>query len=365
MREEHFPAGSTVVAEGEEGDRLFVLAEGRVEVTVEGPDGPAPVASLGRGEYFGEIALLDEHGRREATATAETDLHALSLSRTAFVRLLGQYPEARRALRSVADDLLVVKFLKQATPFSALDPARLTSLGGRLEQVSVPAGATVVAQGEPAEDCYLVVQGQVEVVLEQDAQEPRRIATLDRGAIFGEAALLTESPRNATVRALKPCRLLRLRRADLMEVLSEEGDLERTLLESVRLRGRPERVDTVLVYERVNASGETITILKDPVRAAYFQLSSDGRFLWDRLDGTRTLRDLVVDYWDEYRVIAPHVVAESIERLLAAGFLALPSPSDQLRASAELPFRKRAFLHLRRLVEWYLPVRGVDGVVAR
>ena len=61
-----FGADEVVVAEGEEGDKLFVVVEGRAEVSVQGPAGPVPVASLERGEYFGEIALLSEEGVREA-----------------------------------------------------------------------------------------------------------------------------------------------------------------------------------------------------------------------------------------------------------------------------------------------------------
>ena len=365
LREEEFPAGSAVVVEGEAGDRLVVVVDGRAEAAVAGPNGLAPVASLVKGEYFGEIALLSEHGLREATVTALTELSILSLSRTAFGRLLDAHPEARRALRAAADTLLVVKFLKVASPFGELDHVALTELSTHLEQVTVAEGETVVTQGEPGDACYLLVHGSVEVLLEHERQEPRRLATLERGAIFGEAALLTETPRNATVRAVEPCDLLRLRRDELMNIAIGEEGVRRELLESVRLRGRPRRVEGVLEYERVDSFGETITVLKDPARGKYFQLSPEGRFIWSKLDGTKTLNDLVIDYWDEYRSIAPHVVVELVDRLLIAGFAALPSPSDELLASDELPLRSRTLLHVRGLAEWYVPVRGVDGVVTR
>src|SRR5690242_3153717 len=68
IAEERYPAGSVVVTEGEEGDRLYLVVEGWAEVSVASPSGPVPLASLGPGELFGEIALLDAApARRSAT----------------------------------------------------------------------------------------------------------------------------------------------------------------------------------------------------------------------------------------------------------------------------------------------------------
>src|SRR5207302_890606 len=90
-----------------------------------------------------------------------------------------------------------------------------------------------------------------------------------------------------------------------------------------------------------------------------------GRFLWERLDGTRTLRDLTLDYWDEFRAIAPHAVAEVIDRLALAGFLVLSARRPDVRALNRLPLWRRALLRVPRLVEWYVPVRGVDRILTR
>ncbi len=49
----------TMVTEGEAGYRLYLIAEGRAEVSTAGQSGPVPLATLGPGELFGEIALLE------------------------------------------------------------------------------------------------------------------------------------------------------------------------------------------------------------------------------------------------------------------------------------------------------------------
>ena len=156
LTEERYPAGAAVVAEGDRGDRLYLISAGHAEVSAAGSNGHVPLATLGPGEMFGEIALLEPGGKRQATVTATTPLLALSLAAPAFEGVLDAYPEARRAFSEAAEEMLVAKFLKQATPFATLDAERLRRLASRLERLSVPAGDAVVRQGEVGEACYLL-----------------------------------------------------------------------------------------------------------------------------------------------------------------------------------------------------------------
>jgi CRP-like cAMP-binding protein len=79
----HFSPGEQVFAEGEVGDSLFVLAAGEVEVVRRDQQGRAPLAVLGPGAAFGEMALVDrEH--RSATVRARTEVTALQLTAENF-----------------------------------------------------------------------------------------------------------------------------------------------------------------------------------------------------------------------------------------------------------------------------------------
>ncbi|HEX6952786.1 MAG TPA: cyclic nucleotide-binding domain-containing protein [Gaiellaceae bacterium] len=69
MRERRFSAGDTVTQEGAGGVGFFVVEEGRADVTVGGET----KGSVGPGDYFGEIALINE-SPRTATLTAATDM---------------------------------------------------------------------------------------------------------------------------------------------------------------------------------------------------------------------------------------------------------------------------------------------------
>jgi CRP-like cAMP-binding protein len=75
FKEREFDAGDVIAEEGKSGVGFFVIAEGEAEVLVHGN----PVDTLKPGEYFGEIALIDE-GARTATVRAKTALKAYGLT---------------------------------------------------------------------------------------------------------------------------------------------------------------------------------------------------------------------------------------------------------------------------------------------
>ena len=366
LREERHPAGGVVVAEGEPGERLYLISAGHAEVSAEGPKGPVPLAALGPGEMFGEIALLEPGGKRTATVTATTPLLALSLAAPAVGRVLDAHPEVRSAFSEAAEGMLVAKFLKLASPFATLDADRLRLLTSRLERLSVPAGDTIVRQGEVGDTCFLLRSGRVEVLAHKGEDEERSLATLGPATLFGEAALLTDAPRNATVRALEPCELLALRRADLLEAVGEDRQMGDRMLEMLRLRDRPRRAPGVQVHHRATATGETITTLKDPKRGTYYRLSTGGWFVWERLDGEHTLRDLTLEYLTEFKSFAPQAVAETVGGMAEAGFAEGLKPASGVLEDATRPTRgQRATAAARSILEWHTSVRGVDAPLTR
>jgi CRP/FNR family cyclic AMP-dependent transcriptional regulator len=79
FKERTFEAGSSVAGEGRTGAGFFVIESGEASVSVRG----AERAKLGAGDYFGEIALIDE-GARSATITADSELHCYGLTSWEF-----------------------------------------------------------------------------------------------------------------------------------------------------------------------------------------------------------------------------------------------------------------------------------------
>jgi CRP-like cAMP-binding protein len=332
LTEERFRPADRVVVEGDTDDRLYLIVEGRAEASTIGPSGIVPLATLGPGELFGELSLLEAGSSRQATVTAVEPLLLLSLRATDFRLAMNAHPEGRAAFEKLADDLLVTKLLKQAIPFSTLDGERLRRLAALLERLEVPTGETIIRQGEAGEECYVLRSGRVEVLTSGAQGDERILATLDPGSLFGEAALLTDGLRNATVRALKPSTLLVLRRTDLLEVLGEDRQTRERMLELVRMRDRPRRVRGIEVHHRSTITGETITTLKDARRDTNHRLSPAGWFVWQRLDGEHTLRDLTSEYMATHEASASHAVVEAVVGLVAAGFVEGVKPSPEVIA---------------------------------
>jgi len=79
MKERTFSAGDTVTSEGQSGVGFFVIESGEARVSVGGEDR----RRLGAGDYFGEVALLNESART-ATIVAESDLKCYGLTSWEF-----------------------------------------------------------------------------------------------------------------------------------------------------------------------------------------------------------------------------------------------------------------------------------------
>jgi CRP-like cAMP-binding protein len=93
LHERRFPEGAQVTKEGDTGAGFFVIAEGNAEVSVGGEHR----ATLGPGDAFGEIALIDE-GVRSASITAATDLLCYGMTPWEFRPFVEDHPQVAWAL---------------------------------------------------------------------------------------------------------------------------------------------------------------------------------------------------------------------------------------------------------------------------
>ena len=182
------------------------------------------------------------------------------------------------------------------------------------------AGAVILRQGDPGDECYLVQSGEVELFRQEGADE-RSIAVLQIGDIFGEAALLADAPRDATARAAQPSRLLVLRRADLIAVLNPEKRLAQPLLELMRQRDRPLRKETVHSLPRPTPEGGTLWVLEDTARfGVYHQLSPLGAFVWRHLDGRHNVEEIASEHRRARGPVELQPIAVELAELISLGF---------------------------------------------
>jgi CRP-like cAMP-binding protein len=105
----------------------------------------------------------------------------------------------------------------------------------------VPARTVIFRQGDSGDALYIIARGVVRIS-RRDGNDSRHVATLMAGNFFGEAALLENRPRNATVTAITPCSLYRLKRKDL-DVLIDVYSNIRHALEQENERRKIQGVD--------------------------------------------------------------------------------------------------------------------------
>jgi hypothetical protein len=128
--DEH-PEGSAMVQQGDEGDRFYVIVEGDVVVTVHDDRGnEVHVASLSRGDVFGEISLL-HHVPKVATVHAITDCRFLVLPSQEFGAFLDRAPVFRERLTAIALARMKPPGREAPIPLPAATERATTSLDER------------------------------------------------------------------------------------------------------------------------------------------------------------------------------------------------------------------------------------------
>jgi CRP/FNR family cyclic AMP-dependent transcriptional regulator len=96
LKERNLSKGDVILSEGKSGIGFFVIGEGTVTYNVHGKD----VGTGGPGDYFGEIALIDDRPRM-ATVTAATDVTIYAMTRWEFRGLSEEHPDIASGLRQV------------------------------------------------------------------------------------------------------------------------------------------------------------------------------------------------------------------------------------------------------------------------
>src|SRR5207245_11699653 len=89
--------------------------------------------------------------------------------------------------------------LSKVPLFSPLSQKALEFVASRTDEVDVPAGKRLITQGQPGATCYVLLDGEAAVVIDD---KPRR--TMETGDFFGESSMLDRARRTATLRSTHP-----------------------------------------------------------------------------------------------------------------------------------------------------------------
>lgn len=370
MYEIHYTPGECIVAEGDLVDSVYIIAKGKAEVStvkktkrrlMKGKQQKIPIAILSSGESIGlnDTGFFSATGSRTATVTAMTDVNVLGLNISDLHQFFKSHPTLQTQMSAFATELLIIKLIKQSLPFSRVSNERLHWLAKHVEEISLSAGSIVFEQGSQGDRSYLIRSGQVEIFVKNDDGSEHHLALLKSPTLFGEATLITHSPRNATARVVADSELLVLEHRYLTELLETENNVGQMLMTLMVDRSKPVQNPHVIAHHRDTADGQKVVILKNPDNGKYFKLSVEGWFIWKRLNGRETMQEITLALADKFDIFAPDVVAALVSKLAKAGFI-INVELQKDKGLSGYPFWTRSLMRLQQLLELRIVIGDAD-----
>ena len=220
-----FNEDDTIFRQGDEGDTMYIIHEGSVIVIREQDGIGTVVARLKPGEFFGEMALVDQ-GPRSATVRTIGKTTLVPITRDFLfkhssqnIRFIQTVMETLGRRLEKVDEMLRWRFLgsentpefydngdvqepRSAVFLKSFSPESKTS-----ENITYDEGDLIFRQDQPGDTMFIILDGQVEIC--QEAGSVRLIqARYGRGNFFGEMAVISGNNRSATTRAVAPTTLL-------------------------------------------------------------------------------------------------------------------------------------------------------------
>ena len=113
--------------------------------------------------------------------------------------------------------------LRKVPFFGGLDSAKLKLLAFTSRALKFAPGEALMRKGEPADNAYVILEGEVEIVGETNAGE-FIVAVVGRNELQGEMGVITNTPRGATVRAKSAVRALRISGDVFLRLISENPE---------------------------------------------------------------------------------------------------------------------------------------------
>ncbi|VFV33975.1 cgmp-dependent protein kinase 2 [Lynx pardinus] len=183
----NYQQGSYIIKQGEPGNHIFVLAEGRLEVF----QGERLLSSIPMWTTFGELAIL-YNCTRTASVKAITNVKTWALDREVFQNIMRRTAQAR--------DEQYRNFLRSVSLLKNLPEDKLTKIIDCLEVEYYDKGDYIIREGEEGSTFFILAKGKVKVTQSTEGHDqPQLIKTLQKGEYFGEKALISEDVRSANI----------------------------------------------------------------------------------------------------------------------------------------------------------------------
>ncbi len=241
-RPENVEEGEFFFEHNQTSERMYLLLEGQVRLT----RGAKTLDIINAGEIFGEMAVITGHPRT-ASAVAKSPCRALSLDAVQFEEAIQKTPEFALMLMGILTNrlrlsLAILERTGKLTggvandASSVFDHSLLGELSAALKQrppQPYPARRIIMKEGDKGGFMYVVVKGNVAISIKSKVVE-----RTGPGGVFGEMALVDQSPRAASAVAETDAELLPVNRDDFLSLVKTKPAFAVSLLRSLAERLR-------------------------------------------------------------------------------------------------------------------------------
>ncbi|EPB84798.1 hypothetical protein HMPREF1544_08441 [Mucor circinelloides 1006PhL] len=196
MEEKHVAEGTAIIEQGGVGDFFYVVESGTFNCFITSQDKDSEtstqklVTTYEAGGSFGELALM-YNAPRAATIIATSNAVLWALDRVTFRTILMENTSRKRKMYE--------SFLEEVPLLKSLEPYERHKIADALESVYFNDGEHVILQGDVGDQFYIIESGLAVFYKVDENGDQQEVNQFERGAYFGELALLNDSPRAATV----------------------------------------------------------------------------------------------------------------------------------------------------------------------
>lgn len=215
---EHLPAEQTLFRIGDNDSHTLYLLEGEVALAIGDDDGEGRVVAAGTDKARYALAHLKP---RQYTGVSRTNVTIARMESAVLDRLLTVDQATGYEVTEFdgAQDAEWMWRMLSNKAFNILPAENINAMFARMQPVEAKAGQVVIRQGDPGDYYYIIKSGRATVTRKSDTGKVGLLNELGDGEAFGEEALLSGAPRNATVIMKTDGVLMRLAKQDFDQLL--------------------------------------------------------------------------------------------------------------------------------------------------
>mmetsp|Transcript_17481 Transcript_17481/g.37780 ORF Transcript_17481/g.37780 Transcript_17481/m.37780 type:complete len:799 (-) Transcript_17481:259-2655(-) len=212
MVSKYYPQGYNIYKEGSKGDSIYFLNSGTVEVS----NGAGFKTTLSQGELFGEGALLDSKGRRNATIRCVTPVHAIRISKEYF----------QKYMQSVGGSEILITLREQDRARDRDRDLKILRLQKNLFERDFSKGDVLFSCGDDGRSLFIIENGEIEI----KSDTGKHILNIEAGSICGEHSLITGQPRNvAAVCSSDKCKVYEMAAKDFFALYKSSSSMTQSV----------------------------------------------------------------------------------------------------------------------------------------